>query len=230
LAAPDMSPMRVGDVMELNDNRVYVVGICDSTRPFQSQPIVYTTYSRATLFAPLQRDVLSFVLVKAAPGLNPEILARRIKDYTGLAAYTSWGFQKLTMLYYVKNTGILINFGVAILLGFIIGVAIAGQTFFNFTTDNLPYFATFKAMGANNALLMGMILVQALMVSVIGWGIGVGATAIFGYTFKGTELSFSLPFLLYLCSGLCMLCICLLAAFFSMRKVAKVDPAIVFKS
>lgn len=223
-------PMRVGDVMELNDNRVYVAGICETGRTFQSQPVIYTTYGRATLFAPLQRDVLSFVLVKAAPGLNPEKLARRITDCTGLAAYTGWGFQKLTMLYYVKNTGILINFGVAILLGFIIGVAIAGQTFYNFTVDNLPYFATFKAMGADNFLLVQMILIQALMVSVIGWGIGIGATAIFGYAFRGTELSFSLPFLLYLFSGLAMLCICLLAAFFSIRKVAKIDPAIVFKS
>ncbi len=223
-------PMRVGDVMELNDNRVYVAGICDTARTFQSQPVVYTTYSRATLFAPLQRDVLSFVLVKSKPGINPEMLANRIRACTGLAAYTPWGFQKLTMMYYVKNTGILINFGVAIVLGFIIGIAIAGQTFFNFTVDNLPYFATFKAMGADNSLLVRMILMQALMVSVIGWGIGIGATAIFGYAFQGTELSFSLPMLLYLFSGLAMLFICLLSAFFSMRKVAHVDPAIVFKS
>jgi putative ABC transport system permease protein len=223
-------PMRVGDVMELNDNRVYVAGICETARTFQSQPVVYTTYGRATLFAPLQRDVLSFVLVKSKPGINPERLCQQIRAHTGLAAYTAWGFQKLTMLYYVKNTGILINFGVAILLGFIIGIAIAGQTFLNFTVDNLPYFATYKAMGADNALLVRMILIQALVVSVISWGIGIGATSIFGYVFKGTELSFSLPLLLYFCSGLAMLFICLLAAFFSMRKVAKIDPAIVFKS
>jgi putative ABC transport system permease protein len=75
-----------------------------------------------------------------------------------------------------------------------------------------------------------MILIQALMVSVIGWGIGIGATAIFGYAFKGTELSFNLPMPLYLFSCLSMLFICLLAAFFSMRKVAHIDPAIVFNS
>jgi putative ABC transport system permease protein len=227
--APAIS-MRVGDVMELNDNRVYVAGICETARTFQSQPVIYTTYSRATLFAPLQRDLLSFVLVKAKKGIDPEILCARIRECTGLAAYTRWGFQKLTMMYYVKNTGILINFGVAIILGFIIGIAIAGQTFFNFTIDNLPYFGTFKAMGADQSLLVRMILMQALMVSGVGWGIGLGATALFGYSFQGTELSFSLPLLLYLFSGIAMLFICLLAAFFSMHKVARLDPAIVFKS
>lgn len=226
---PDI-PMRVGDVMELNDNRVSVAGICQTARTFQSQPVIYTTYGRAALFTPKQRNILSFVLVKAKPGEDLEMLCSRIRDYTGLAAYTAWGFQKLTMMYYVKNTGILINFGVAIILGFIIGIAIAGQTFFNFTMDNLPYFGTFKAMGADNALLIRMILCQALMVSLVGWGIGIGATAVFGYMFKGTELSFSLPLPLYLFSGIAMLFICLLAAFFSIRSVEKLDPAIVFKS
>ena len=69
------------------------------------------------------------------------------------------------MLYYAKYTGIVVNFGFAIVLGFIIGMAIAGQTFFNFTIDNLPYFGTFKAMGADNSLLVKMVIVQSLLVS-----------------------------------------------------------------
>jgi putative ABC transport system permease protein len=223
-------PLRIGDTMELNDNRAYVVGICDTARTFQSQPVVYTTYDRATQIVPRQRDVLSFILVKSKPGVDPEALCKQIRKDTGLAAYTTWGFQKLTMLYYAKYTGIVINFGVAIILGFIIGVAIAGQTFFNFTIDNLPYFGTFKAMGANNSLLIKMILVQALMVSGIGWGIGIGGAALFGYLFRTTEISFSLPLALYLLSCFALLFICLIAAFFSILKVVRLDPAIVFKS
>lgn len=236
LAAPGKTPdapkipLKIGDTMELNDNRAYVAGICDTARTFQSQPVVYTTYDRATLFIPKVRDFLSFVLVKSKPGVDPEKLCEKIRAETGLAAYTPAGFKKLTMLYYFKYTGILVNFGVAILLGFIIGVAIAGQTFFNFTIDNLPYFGTFKAMGADNSILIRMIIVQALFVSAIGWGIGIGVAALFGYGFKNTELSFNLPIWLYFLSGLSMLFICFLAAVFSIRKVARLDPAIVFKS
>jgi putative ABC transport system permease protein len=134
------------------------------------------------------------------------------------------------MLYYAKYTGIVVNFGVAIVLGFIIGMAIAGQTFFNFTLDNLPYFGTFKAMGADNSLLVRMVIVQALLVSAIGWGIGIGAAALFGWALRHTELSFSLPWWLYLLSAISMLLICFIAALFSVIKVVRVDPAIVFKS
>ncbi len=223
-------PLRVGDVMELNDRRAYVAGICKTSRTFQSQPVVYTTYGRATTYAPLVRDELSFILVKSKPGKNPEEVCERIRSLTGYAAYTRWGFQKLTMLYYAKYTGIVVNFAVAIALGFIIGVAIAGQTFFNFTLDNLPYFGTFKAMGASNGLLVKMVVIQALMVSAVGWGIGVGGAALFGWALRGTELSFSMPWWLYLFSCLSLLLICLIAAIFSVIKVVRIDPAIVFKS
>jgi putative ABC transport system permease protein len=223
-------PLRIGDVMELNDRRAYVAGICQTTRTFQSQPVVYTTYNNATTISPLVRDVLTFVLVKANPGVDIQQLAQNIRSTTGYAAYTSWDFQKLTMVYYAKYTGIVVNFGVAIFLGFIIGVAIAGQTFFNFTIDNLPYFGVFKAMGATNKLLISMVIMQALLVSAIGWGIGVGAAALFGWFMRSTELSFNLPWWLYLISGFSMLFICFMAALFSVFKVVRIDPAIVFKS
>ncbi len=231
LASPPYSDnfLRVGEVMELNDHRAYVVGICETARTFQSQPVIYTTYNRATVYVPRQRDLLSFVLVKALPGTNLKELCEDIEGYIGLKAYTRWGFQKLTMLYYVKNTGIVVNFAVAIFLGFIIGIAIAGQTFFNFTIDNLPYFGTFKAMGAVNKLLVKMLLLQASFVSIIGWGIGIGSAAIFGYITQSTELSFSLPLLLYFISMASMLFICLLAAWFSILRIVKLDPAIVFR-
>ena len=58
-------PLKVGDTLELNDHRAVVVGICRVSRTFQSQPVVYTTYTRATTFAPRERKLLSFVLVSA---------------------------------------------------------------------------------------------------------------------------------------------------------------------
>lgn len=223
-------PLRIGDTMELNDHRAYVVGICDVSRTFQSQPVIYTTYGRATIFVPSQRKLLSFILAKAQPGKDPAEVARMITAQTRLAAFTPQEMKERTIWYYVKNTGIFVNFGVAIILGFIIGTAVAGQTLYNFTVDNLPYFGVFKAMGADNSLLVRMVLFQAMFVSVIGWGIGIGAASLFGYLTSGTELSFSMPMKLYLLTGLSILLISLLSSFICMRRVIGLDPAIVFKS
>lgn len=225
-----MIPLPVGTRMELNDHRAYVCGICKVSRTFQSQPVLYTTYANATTFVPFQRKLLSFVIAHSKIGANLEEVCHRIADQTGLAAYTTEQLKWKNLKYYMKNTGIFVNFGVAILLGFIIGTAIAGQTLYNFTVDNLPYFAVFKAMGADNKMLIKIVLLQALFVSMIGWGIGIGGASIFGFISKGTELSFSMPWWLYVTSGVSILFICLLSAFICMHKITRLDPAIVFKS
>lgn len=222
-------PLQVGETLEINDRRAQVVGICKSMRTFQSQPVIYTTYSRAISFAPYERKLLTFILVKAKPGLSPQKLCDQINSLSGLTAYTGPQFKRLTVEYYMKNTGIPLNFGIAVLLGFIIGMAISGQTFYNFILDNLRFLATFKAMGANNHLLTKMVLLQAVWVGFIGWGLGIGAAALFGFLSRNSDLSFLLLWQLYVISGLTMFMITGFSAWIGLRKVYSLDPAIVFK-
>jgi putative ABC transport system permease protein len=221
--------LKVGDEMELNDHRAVVVGICRNTRTWQSQPIVYTTYTRATTFAPQERKLLSFVLVKASAGQDPLKLCDQITRQTGLAAFTRDAFVKKTYDYFMKNTGIPINFGISVVLGFIVGTAIAGQTFYSFTLDNIKHFGALKAMGAGNLLLLRMILLQAFLTGIIGYGLGVGLATTFGALTKKTELAFKLPGGLLGFTALAILLICMMSATLSIVKVMKLEPAIVFK-
>jgi putative ABC transport system permease protein len=225
-----VQPLKIGDTLELNDNRAIVVGIARVTRTFQSQPILYTTYSRATSYAPKERRLLSFVLVKASAGESPKLLAERIKKETGLGAFTREEFKEKTVGYFLKNTGIPINFGIAVILGLLVGTVIAGQTFYNFTLDNLRYFGALKAMGATSGTLLKMIVVQAVMVGCIGYGLGVGGASWFYFISKKSELAFFLPWQLLLIVGGAVVFICVLAAILSMIKVIKLDPAVVFRS
>ncbi len=222
-------PLKVGDSLELNDHRATVVGLCKVSRTFQSQPVIYTTYSRATIFAPRERKLLSFVLVKLKPGANAAEVCKRITKTTGLAAYTANDFQWKTVRYFMKYTGIPINFGIAVALGFIVGTAIAGQTFYNFTLDNLRHFGALKAMGASNKMLLRMILLQAMIVGLIGYGLGVGLAALFGWASKNSELAFRLPWQLLAISATAVTVICIFSALVSILKVVKLEPAIVFK-
>jgi putative ABC transport system permease protein len=223
------APLRIGDSLEINDRRGVVVGICKVSRTFQSQPVVYTTFSRATSFAPRERKLLSFVLAKAKPGVDPLALCARITSATGLRAHTREDFKWITMQYFLKYTGIPINFGMSVLLGFLVGTIIAGQTFFNFTLDNLKHFGALKAMGATNGRLVRMILMQALLVGSLGWGMGVGGAATFGRLTSSTELAFRMPWQLLAISGGVVLIICSISALISIWKVARLEPAIVFK-
>ena len=223
------TPLTIGDVLEINDHRATVVGISRNTRTFQSQPIVYTTYLRALTIAPRERRLLSYVLVKAKPGRSLDGVRARITRTTGLAAYTREGFEDFTMNYFLKYTGIPINFGIAVVLGFIVGTAVAGQTFYNFTLDSIRQFGALKAMGVGNGTLLRMILLQALTVGLIGYGLGVGAASAMGLATRNTELAFRMPWQLLLVSAGAVAVICVLSALLSIWKVVRLEPAIVFK-
>jgi len=223
------TPIQVGDSLELNDHRAIIVGFAKVTRTFQAQPVVYTTYSRAKSYAPRERKLLSFVLVKAKPGQDLKELTTRIRQTTGLAAYTGDEFKVLTFNYFMKYTGIPINFGISVTLGFIVGAAIAGQTFYNFTLENLRQFGVLKAMGTSNTTLLRMIVLQAVMVGSIGYGLGVGLTALFGYSMRHTILAFKFPWQLLAFSGAGVSLICVVVALVSIVKVIRLEPAIVFK-
>jgi putative ABC transport system permease protein len=222
-------PLKIGDEMELNDHRAIVVGICRNTRTWQSQPVVYTTYSRATVFAPQQRKLLSFVLVKASAGADLNRVCDQITAQTGLGAYTRDGFIEKTYTYFMKNTGIPINFGISVALGFIVGTAIAGQTFYSFTLENIKHFGALKAMGAGNGMLLRMILLQAVLTGTVGYGLGVGLATMFGFLSKNSELAFKLPGQLLGFTALAVTCICVFSALLSIHKVMRLEPAVVFK-
>jgi putative ABC transport system permease protein len=222
-------PLQVGDEIEINDRRTVVVGLAKVTRNFVLQPQVYTTYSRAMLLAPPNRRQLTYVLVKAKDGVDKDELAASIAERTGLAAYTSAEFKELTYNYWMKNTGIPINFGISVFLGFIVGTAIAGQTFYNFVQENMKQYAALKAMGLRNGVLVRMVLLQAAVVGIIGYGLGVGLTSLFGIKFHDSILAFLMSPGVMLFSATGVMCIVLFSALLAIRQVVRVDPAVVFR-
>lgn len=228
----------VGKEIEMNDHRAVIVGICEASRTFQSNPVIYTTYSRAKSYVPQERKVLSYILAKVegSDGLTPENreklcqeVARSVNRQTGLLALTSDAFLWKTIWYYMIYTGIPINFGITAFLGFLVGTAIAGQTFYNFTLENLKQFGALKAMGATNSRIVGMILLQAVVVGFLGYGIGVGLAALFGVRTKGGELAFYTPWQLLPITGGAVVLICILASLLSVRRVMVLEPAVVFR-
>lgn len=221
-------PLKIGDTLELNDKRAYVVGLCRVIRPFQTQPVIYTTYKNAVSYAPFERKLLSYILVKT-DGTSPEKVCSTIMRRTELKAYTRKEFEQLTVNYYLVNTGIPINFGLAVLLGLLVGAAIAGQIFYNFTTDTLKYLALFRVMGASRWLLAKMTLIQALWLALLGWLLGSGAAALLAIITSNTELSFHYPWQLFIGTGLLMISICIVVALMSIRRIYKVQLASVFK-
>lgn len=226
-------PVELGRSVEINDHRAIIVGICEVNAPFQTFPVVFTRYSQSTQFAPRERNVMSFVLVKAGQGVNHQDLCQRISQQTNLLAMPADKFFWFNIDYYIANTGIPVNFGITVALGFLVGAAIAGQTFYLFTVENLKQFGTLKAMGVTNWRLLKMILLQAVLVGGFGYSIGIGMACSF---FEIMELSgqpdlrgMYVPWQIMIITAGAVGAIVILASLLSIRRVLVLEPAAVFK-
>ncbi len=222
---------RLGKVFEMNDRRAVLVGVCKASAPFTSLPILYTRYSQTVWYVPRERYLMSFVLAKPAPGNDVQEVCDRIREDTGLMALTQDQFFWKTIAYFLGSTGIPVNFGITIALGFIVGVAIAGQTFYLFTVENLKQFGALKAMGVTNPRIVGMILLQALVVGAVGYGLGIGLTAIFFQSTSGLTPLAGLHLYWQVMAGTAaaVLLIVVLASLLSIRRVLVLEPAVVFR-
>ncbi len=222
---------RLGRTFEMNDRRALLVGVCKASAPFTTLPVLYTRYNQAARFVPRERNLMTFVLVKQQQGQTAAEVSRRIQEQTGLLALTQEEFFWKTIDYFLGSTGIPVNFGITITLGFLIGVAIAGQTFYLFTIENLKQFGALKAMGLSNRRIVGMILLQALVVGLIGYGVGIGLTAIF---FESTRhlthlAGLHLFWQVMVGTGVAVVVIVILASLLSIRRVLVLEPAVVFR-
>jgi len=86
-------------------------------------------------------------------------------------------------------------------------------------------------MGAGNLSLLSMIVVQAMLVSVIGFSLGIGVAAWFGKmaTAPSSRLAFYMPWPIFIGTGLAVVVISLLSSLLSLRRVITLEPAVVFQ-
>ena len=239
LKNPDGSARSIGlgDVFEMNDTEARVAAICKAHRSFTGGPYVFTTFDRAMRYAPNQRKMMTYVLAAPQPGISAEDLARKIEQAlgyphspTGLRAFTEREFEWSTVMWYVRNTGIPINIGTLVVIGFIVGTAISGQTFYSFVLENTRNLAALKAMGTSNTRLAGMLILQAFSVGLIGYGLGIGLVAKMGQ--EVLKLG-KVPFMMFWQIPVGVFCAVLvisgLAALLGVMRISRIQPALVFR-
>lgn len=222
----------IGRTLELNDRRAVISGIVDTIPTFTSQVILYTRYSNALSYVPGTRNRLSFVVARAVSAENPRAVADRITKQTGLKVRTREEFAKDGRDFIIENTGIPVNFGITVALGFVVGVAIVGLTLSLFIRDNIKQFGALKAIGVTNNKIRLMVAAQAGLVGLVGYAFGVLAAVAFvngfalgGGFFKGFYTPWQIPVI----TALVTVVILTLTGLLALRTVLKTEPASVFR-
>jgi putative ABC transport system permease protein len=222
----------VGRVLELNDRRAVILGVVDTIPSFTSQVLLYTRYSNALSYVPGTRNRLSFVVGRAAAPESADVVAKRIMAQTGLKVRTRDEFAADGRNFIIENTGIPVNFGITVALGVIVGIAIVGLTLSLFIRDNIKQFGALKAIGVTNNKIRMMVAVQAGLVGLVGYAIGllgavafVNGSASGGGFFKGFYTPWQIP----LATAVVTMVILMITGLLALRTVLKTEPASVFR-
>lgn len=222
---------KLGAELELNDRRARVAGIIDSSAPFVTFPVIYTRCSLALTYAGQERNTLSLILAHPEEGVSTEELATRIHEKTSLTAMSSEAFAWQTIWFYVKNTGIPVNFGVIIVVGILVGTVVAAQTLYLFTLDNLKQYAALKAIGVKSMVLASMVLLQSSVVGAIGYGFGAALCVSFFFFTKDMPhlRGFITHYEILGGTAALMALIVIGASALSVQRVVGLEPATVFR-
>ncbi len=220
----------VGETVEINGRRARVVGFTHGIRTFTTSPAVFTSFKNALDYARMAEHETTFVLVKAAPGVDPAALAREIDARVeNVDALTRDEFASKTARYWLFGTGAGVTVLIAAALGLIVGVVVVAQTIYAATVDHLKEFGTLKAMGATNGYIYRVIVTQAVWSAVIGYGIGI--VFAYGAVFMSRNGGAAIVLPWQAGAGLFVLTLvmCVAAALVSINKATRIDPAMVFK-
>ncbi len=220
----------IGDVVEIGGHRARVAGLTRGIRTFTTAPPVFASFKRAQDYALVAEDQTMFLLARTLPGESPETVASRLQArLTGVEVVTAEAWRRGQEAYWMFGTGAGITVLIAAGLGLLVGVVVVAQTIYAATVDHIKEYGTLKAMGATNAYLYRVILQQAALSAVAGYGVGISIALFAARASLAGTTAIILDVPLAAALFALTLTMCLGASMVSINKVTRIDPAMVFK-
>ena len=224
----EQAGVRVGDRVAILGRPFVIAGLAEGTANLMNS-IAFITMDD---FAQLRgtAGAISFVLVRVAPGEDPQAVARRIEAAVpGVTAQARRDFAAQERRVVNDMAGDLIT--IMNLVGFVIGLAVLALTVYTATLARRAEYGVLKALGAGNGYLYRTVLAQALLSVALGFLVGLGFTLLLavGVPRLAPSLILQISGASLLKVGLASLVLAGLAAVLPIRQIAGLDPAMVFK-
>src|SRR5207248_722447 len=171
-----------------------------------------------------------YILIKLAPGADKAAVRREIArrlPHSDVHSRDDWAERSRN--YWVASTGLGFNMFLTVFLGCLVGGVVVAQTLYTSTMEHIKEFGTVKAIGGSNADIYRILGRQAWVAAVVGFVLGaIPSLAVRPLVAKaGLALTITPSFAAIVFVATVVLC--LLASMISFRKVASIDPSLVFR-
>jgi len=222
----------VGDYREVNGTRLKIVGTSRGAKSFTTTPLSFMDLRRAQELQPeLLAGKASYILVKLEPGADLAAVKSELEaklPYNDV--YTGKAWAERSRGYWIVNTGIGFNAFLTVFLGCLVGVVVVAQTLYTSTMEHLKEFGTVKAIGGSNWDIYKMLGQQASIAAVVGFVLGYVPAQLLKPVIAKADLKLIIVPELTATVFVGTFVLCLLSALVSFRKVAGIDPALVFRA
>ena len=221
----------VGEYREILGRRFKIIGTTSGAASFTTAPIVFMDFGSAQEQLETLRNRTSYILVKLAPGADAQAVAReirRIAPYNDVYTKAEWARRSRT--YWVVSTGLGMNMGITVFLGILVGIVVVAQTLYTSAVEHVKEFGTVKAIGGSNWDIYRILGEQAVIAAVVGFALGGAMSWAVRPLMAKLHLNVlvSPAFAATVFAGTVLMC--LGAAMLSFRRVARIDPALVFRA
>lgn len=229
--------MYEGLTTDLMGRQVHLIGTftlgtdfaCDGNLIMTPENYAYYFQGHTASFSPTN-DV-EVGLIRLEPGADAQAVKAELRARlpSDVVVVTRAEFKCMEQHFWQESTPVGFIFLLGLIVGFVVGVIICSQILSTDISDHLAEYATLKAIGFTNRYLTEVVLMEALLLSVLGYLPGAGLSQL-SYMFlsdlTGLPMDFT-PFRGLLILGFTV-SMCVLSALISVGKVWVVDPAEVF--
>jgi putative ABC transport system permease protein len=219
----------LGSKAKIRNHPVKVTALTNGIRSFTTTPYVFVDMSRARTYVGIPNTYANYFLVKLKPGANVDQVRHDIEAQSPTnEVLTTPEFRDRSRNFWLFGTGAGVALFAGALLGVIVGTVIVAQTLYSSTKDHIEEFATLRAMGSSNRYIYKVIIYQALLNAVVGFGLAsLIGFAVVHFT-SGGALPVVITPLLMVAIFLLTVVMCIVSAFAAILRVLRIDPVMVF--
>jgi putative ABC transport system permease protein len=222
----------VNDYREVLGRRLKIIGRTVDAKSFTTTPLTFMDYRLAqSLNEGELRGNTTYILVKLAPGADVEAVRAEIRrrlPFNDVFTKSEWG--RRSRSYWIDSTGLGLNMYITVFLGCLVGIVVVAQTLYTSTMEHIREFGTVKAIGGGNGEIYRILGKQATIAAVAGFALGALQAFALRPVMAKIDLKLIIPTTLYVIVLIGAIALCLGAAMISFRKVATIDPALVFRT
>jgi putative ABC transport system permease protein len=227
----------LGDTLTMGHNIYTVVGLTQGNVTLSGDSVIYMTLldaqdlqfdltppearrETARGSARVNTNVVNAVVARVSSRLDAEEVAEAVRRWKHLSVLTEAQQEEILTLTVIERASRQLGLFMSVLT--LVSAVIIALIVYTLTMEKLKEIATLKLIGAPDSTIIGLIVQQALMMGVVGFGVGTSLVAGAKDWFP-RRVVMEPSDLVTLFSV--VVCVCILASAIGVRVAVRVDPA-----